>query len=141
MVHVPLAPIGRPRRQFCDDATFAAYVDAVAQRETLLQQRRDEVHPGWGDKYVERVHKKGKLTTRGAAAAARRSGLRPVRVGTFVNYGYEFGDKKLRSPAAGVVTAFARVHGRWCMVIANDNTVASGIVVARETPEKNPAGP
>jgi acetyl-CoA carboxylase carboxyltransferase component len=34
-----------------------------------------------------------------------------------------------------VVTAFARVCGRWCMVIANDNTVASGAWWPR-TPEK-----
>jgi 3-methylcrotonyl-CoA carboxylase beta subunit len=34
-----------------------------------------------------------------------------------------------------VVTAFARVEGRWCMVIANDNTVASGAWWPR-TPEK-----
>ncbi len=40
-----------------------------------------------------------------------------------------------RSPGAGVVTAFARVEGRWCMVIANDNTVASGAWWPR-TPEK-----
>ena len=45
-------------------------------------------------------------------------------VGTFVNHGRKFG--KQASPAAGVVTAFARVEGRWTMVIANDNTVASG---------------
>ena len=30
------------------------------------------------------------------------------------------------SPAAGVITALVRVAGRWTMVIANDNTVASG---------------
>jgi 3-methylcrotonyl-CoA carboxylase beta subunit len=34
-----------------------------------------------------------------------------------------------------VVTSFARVHGRWCMVIANDNTVASGSWWPK-TPEK-----
>src|SRR5690606_25289247 len=51
---------------------------------------------------------------------------RIFEVGTFVNYGLTFGDKQLTSPGAGVVTAFARIEGRWCMVIANDNTVASG---------------
>src|SRR5690606_29553913 len=45
-------------------------------------------------------------------------------VGTMVNHGRKFGD--LESPAAGVVTAFVRVEGRYVMVIANDNTVASG---------------
>src|SRR5690606_10643062 len=43
------------------------------------------------------------------------------------------GDQK--SPGAGVVTAFVRIHDRYCMVIANDNTVASGSWWPR-TPEK-----
>ena len=50
-----------------------------------------------------------------------------------MNHGRAFGE--LRSPAAGVVTAFCRVEGRWTMVIANDNTVASGSWWPR-TPEK-----
>ena len=37
-----------------------------------------------------------------------------------------FGPDKRTSPGAGVVTAFVRIEGRLTMVIANDNTVASG---------------
>ncbi|HET6582856.1 MAG TPA: carboxyl transferase domain-containing protein, partial [Nannocystaceae bacterium] len=120
MVHVPLAPIGRARRSFCDDATFAAQLDAHAQRETLLRERRAEVARGWGDEYVARVHAKGKLTARERLALLADPGTPTFDVGTFVNYGLVFG-KDLKSPGAGVVTSFARVHGRWCMVIANDN--------------------
>jgi acetyl-CoA carboxylase carboxyltransferase component len=43
-----------------------------------------------------------------------------------VNYGLEFGKPPRTSPSAGVITAFVRVHGRLTVVIANDNTVASG---------------
>ena len=39
------------------------------------------------------------------------------------------------APGAGVVTAFCRVHDRWVMVIANDNTVMSGAWWPK-TPEK-----
>jgi 3-methylcrotonyl-CoA carboxylase beta subunit len=126
MVHVPLRPIGSPRARFCDDATFASHADAIDAREARLDERRAEVHAGWGEKYVERVHKKGKLTARERLALLADPGTEAFEVGTFVNHGLAFGDKGLTSPAAGVVTAFARVHGRWCMVIANDNTVASG---------------
>ncbi|MCA9704938.1 MAG: propionyl-CoA carboxylase [Myxococcales bacterium] len=135
MTHVPLVPIGTPRAQICDDATFLAHADGLQQRELLLQERRAEVAAGWGDAYVERVHAKGKLTTRERLAQLADPGTRLFEVGTFVNYGERFGDKGLRSPAAGVVTAFARIEGRWCMVIANDNTVASGSWWPR-TPEK-----
>jgi 3-methylcrotonyl-CoA carboxylase beta subunit len=70
------------------------------------------------------VHKKGKLTARERLERLKDPGSRVFEVGTFVNHGRKFG--KLESPAAGVVTAFVRVAGRWTMVIANDNTVASG---------------
>ncbi|MEM6294354.1 MAG: carboxyl transferase domain-containing protein, partial [Myxococcota bacterium] len=126
MVHVPLTPIGRARASFCDDNTFEQNLSALAAREETLRTRRAEVHAGWGEKYVGRVHAKGKLTARERLEAIKDAGSKSYEVGTFVNYGLEFGDKGLKSPGAGVVTAFAQVHGRWCMVIANDNTVASG---------------
>lgn len=135
MTHVPLVPIGAPRAQFCDDATFTAHTEALEPREARLRERRAEVAAGWGDEYVERVHAKGKLTSRERVEALADAGSRIYEVGTFVNYGDRFGDKGLRSPAAGVVTAFAQIEGRWCMVIANDNTVASGSWWPR-TPEK-----
>jgi acetyl-CoA carboxylase carboxyltransferase component len=135
MVHVPVAPIGRPRKSFLDDATFAANLDAIAQREAVLAERRAEVAAGWGTEYVARVHAKGKLTARERLSCLADAGTRTYEVGTFVNYGLEFGDGKQKCPGAGVVTAFAQIHGRWCMVIANDNTVASGSWWPK-TPEK-----
>jgi acetyl-CoA carboxylase carboxyltransferase component len=135
MVHVPLVPIGHPRQQFSDDATFGAHLDALLERESELRRRRAEVHAGWGETYTARVHQKGKLTARERITRLADAGSEIFEVGTFVNYGLKFGDRDLTSPAAGVVTTFARVHGRWCMVIANDNTVASGSWWPK-TPEK-----
>ncbi|MDP6538411.1 MAG: carboxyl transferase domain-containing protein [Planctomycetota bacterium] len=124
MAKVPLEPIGRTRDAFCDDATFAANRAALGEREALLDERRAAVADGWGEKYVARVHEKGKLTTRERIDLLVDAGTRTFEVGTFVNHGRTFG--KLSSPGAGVVTAFCRIEGRWAMVIANDNTVASG---------------
>lgn len=126
MTHVPLVPIGSQRTQFTDEATFTRHAEGLDQREALLRQRREEVAAGWGDKYVARVHDKGKLTSRERIAQLIDPNTRTFEVGTFVNYGLEFGDRGLTSPAAGVVTAFGQIEGRWCMIIANDNTVASG---------------
>ncbi|MEZ4440631.1 MAG: carboxyl transferase domain-containing protein [Polyangiaceae bacterium] len=135
MAHVPLVPIGASRHDFCDDRTYADYGEAITALEQKLDERRREVHAGWGDKYVERVHQKGKLTSRERLVRLADPGTTPLEVGTFVNYGERFGPTKLASPAAGVITAFAQIEGRWCMVIANDNTVASGSWWPR-TPEK-----
>jgi acetyl-CoA carboxylase carboxyltransferase component len=134
MSFVPLVPIGSALAGIVDERTASDQRTALAALEDRLRERRTEVHGGWGPSYVERVHKKGKLTARERLAKLADPGTRTFEVGTFVNYGEVFpGDQK--SPAAGVVTAFAQVEGRWCMVIANDNTVASGAWWPR-TPEK-----
>jgi 3-methylcrotonyl-CoA carboxylase beta subunit len=134
MAFVPLVPIGSPLSTLVDERTAADQRAALETLEHRLRERRLEVHRGWGPTYVDRVHKKGKLTARERLERLADPGTRTFEVGTFVNYGEVFpGDQK--SPGAGVVTAFARVEGRWCMVIANDNTVASGAWWPR-TPEK-----
>jgi acetyl-CoA carboxylase carboxyltransferase component len=133
MAHVPLAPLGSPRDAFLDAASFARNRASLEAKERELSERRAKVAAGWGAEYVARVHQKGKRTARERIERLKDEGT-PVReVGTFVNWGRAFG--KLESPAAGVVTAFVRVHGRWTIVIANDNTVASGSWWPR-TPEK-----
>ncbi len=134
MAFVPLIPIGDPLGKLVDERTATDQRAALGTLEDKLRVRRLEVEAGWGPAYVDRVHKKGKLTARERIARLIDPGTRSFEVGTFVNYGEVFpGDQ--RSPGAGVVTAFVRIEGRWCMVIANDNTVASGAWWPR-TPEK-----
>jgi len=134
MAFVPLVPIGDPLSKLVDERTAGDQRAALGALEARLRDRRREVEAGWGPSYIERVHKKAKLTARERLTRLADPGTRCYEVGTFVNYGEVFpGDQ--RSPAAGIVTAFARVCGRWCMVIANDNTVASGAWWPR-TPEK-----
>lgn len=134
MAFVPLLPIGDPVSRVVDERTALDHREALAALEQRLRARRSEVHAGWGPSYVERVHKKGKLTARERIERLIDPETRIFEVGTFVNYGEIFPGNQ-RSPGAGVVTAFACVEGRWCMVIANDNTVASGAWWPR-TPEK-----
>ena len=133
MARVPLVPIGKPRARVADDETFFEQRAQIGEREATLDDRRAEVHGGWGTKYVDRVHKKGKLTARERIDQLKDPDSEVFEVGTMVNHGRKFG--KLSSPGAGVVTAFVQVEGRWAMVIANDNTVASGAWWPK-TPEK-----
>jgi 3-methylcrotonyl-CoA carboxylase beta subunit len=126
MAKIYLRPIGTPRDGVLDDTTFAARVAAMEGREARFVEARDVVQDGWGDRGRARVHRKGKLTTWERLDLLKDDGASLLPVGTLVNYGLEFGDRKQSSPGAGVVTAFTRVHDRWVLVIANDNTVASG---------------
>jgi 3-methylcrotonyl-CoA carboxylase beta subunit len=132
--HVPVVPIGAPLERLLGEVERGQNLAAMQEREALLTERRAEVAGGWGQKYVDRVHAKGKLTAHERLDLLADADSPRLAVGTFVNYGEVFGGK-LKSPGAGVVTCFLRVHGRWVMVIANDNTVASGSWWPR-TPEK-----
>jgi acetyl-CoA carboxylase carboxyltransferase component len=131
MARLMMDPIGEPAET--ESTAFQrnrAHTQALEER---IQGIRDEVRQGWGPKYVERCHEKGKLTTweRIDRLADEGTIVRPV--GTMVNYGEDFGGRT--SPAAGVITAFVTICGRHTVVIANDNTVASGSWWPR-TPEK-----
>ena len=104
MAHVRTRPIGQPREALGDDRTLAARRERLAELEGRLRDARAEVHAGWGEKYVDRVHAKGKLTARERIERLKDEGSRIHEVCTFVNHGRKFG--KLSSPGAGVVTAY-----------------------------------
>jgi acetyl-CoA carboxylase carboxyltransferase component len=125
MAKVYLQPIGTPR-DGADAAADRPNRERMAGLNRLLLDRRNEVRQGWGESYVERVHAKGKLTTWERIERLKDSGSPVFPINTFVNYGATFGDPPRTSPAAGVITAFVRIEGRIVVVIANDNTVASG---------------
>ncbi len=124
MAKVPLSPLGSAVERTVDPKSAARNTTAAAERASVLAERRAKVASGWGPKYEARVHEKGKLTARERLQLLADDDSQTFEVGTFCNWGRKFG--KLESPAAGVVTAFCRIEGRWTVVIANDNTVASG---------------
>jgi len=127
MAKVILHPIGSPVEEGPSRADYDKNLERMEQLNQTLAGRREEVRQGWGPTYVDRVHAKGKMTTWERIDALKDPGTRVFPVNTFVNYGLKFGGEDGRSsPSAGVITAFVRVEGRYSVVIANDNTVASG---------------
>lgn len=128
MAKVILAPIG----EALGDVDAAA-AEQIASLSAKLDERRAEIRDGWGQKYRDRVSAKGKMTAWDRVEYIADDPALVRTVNTFVNYGDTFG--KRGSPAAGVITAYVQIAGRWVVVIANDNTVASGSWWPR-TPEK-----
>lgn len=128
MAKVILERIGSPIEAFMDPKEYRHNLEHMNQMNRGYRDKRDEVKAGWGQEYVDRVHKKGKLTTWERIDLLKDPGSEVFPVGTFVNYGVEFGEggSKRKAPGAGVITAFIKVHNRHVVVIANDNTVASG---------------
>jgi len=135
MAKVILEPIGAAIDRFMDPREHGRNHEHMTGLARTLLARRQEVADGWGPGYAERVHRKGKLTTWERIDALKDPGSRVFPIGTFVNYGLQFGEPPRTSPGAGVVTAFVRVCDRYTIVIANDNTVASGSWWP-QTPEK-----
>lgn len=122
MAKVRMTPIGSSAQQ---DEKFERNRLGITQLNQRIATLRTKCKRGWGEKYQKRVHQKGKLTTweRLEALKDEESPIYPI--GTFVNEGLIFEGEK-ESPSAGVLTVFVKVHERWVVVIANDNTVASG---------------
>ncbi|MBN2384388.1 propionyl-CoA carboxylase [bacterium] len=137
MAKVILEPIGSPLEKLMSSQEYDQNRNQMEQLEQKFQAMRDEVKAGWGPKYVERVHQKGKLTVWERIERLQDKGSKVFPIGTFVNYGILFGEgsQARPSPGAGIVTAFVKIHDRYTMVIANDNTVASGSWWP-QTPEK-----
>ena len=131
MAHLQMMPIGSELPE-----NKPAFYDDLEQKDQTLDQKREETQKGWGDKYKDRVHAKGKLTSHERILKIADTPKDILPIGTFVNDGDIFGGERGRpSPAAGVITAFVKVNGLWTVVIANDNTVASGSWWP-QTPEK-----
>ena len=135
MAKLILRSIGSDLEKALDPAEAKKNAAYLAGLEAALGTKRDEVRAGWGEKYVARIHAKGKLTTWERIELLKDQGTAVFPAGSFVNYGVTFGPDERTSPGAGVVTAFVRVADRITMVIANDNTVASGSWWP-QTPEK-----
>jgi 3-methylcrotonyl-CoA carboxylase beta subunit len=75
-----------------------------------------------GSKKLEKLHEQGKLSARERVELLRDNGSSMLEIGLLVAYDQYEG----QAPAAGVVTAIIRVHGRETVVVANDATVKAG---------------
>lgn len=121
MAFLSLSPIGTAL-----DAGSDALGARNAAREAVLAEKQAVVRDGWGAQAAARVREKGKLPTWERLEALVDPGTDILPVGSYVNWGRAFKGSKREAPGAGVVTAWCTIEGRRVIVIANDNTVASG---------------
>ena len=77
---------------------------------------------GGGPDRIAKQHAQGKLTARERVAALKDPGTAFLEFGLLVAYDQYQGE----APAAGVITGIVQVHGRECVVVANDATVKAG---------------
>jgi acetyl-CoA carboxylase carboxyltransferase component len=98
--------------------------DAMQLSLSRLNHRLDQIAEGGGKKRIAKQHAKGKLTARERVAQLCDKGSDFLEFGAFA--GYEMYEEYGGCPAGGVVTGYGRVHGRLCVIVANDATVKAG---------------
>ncbi len=102
------------------DATPApGRLRALGDACKALEQR---LRLGGGPDRIAKQHAQGKLTARERVAALKDPGSHFLELGLLVAHDLYGGE----APAAGVITGIAQVHGRECVVVANDATVKAG---------------
>ena len=87
-----------------------------------VRKLEGEIAKGGGDARIAKVHEQGKLTARERIEGLRDKGARFLEIGMLVAHDRYDG----QAPAAGVVTGIGAVHGRLCVMVANDPTVKAG---------------
>ena len=97
------------------------------QMKLLLSEMRKRfvrVSKGGGEKRIEKLHSKGKLTARERIDLLLDKNSERVEIGAFAGEGmYE---EHGGCPSGGVVVMIGYVSGRQCIVVANDATVKAG---------------
>jgi acetyl-CoA carboxylase carboxyltransferase component len=106
------------------DLNFEANADANKQTFRMIEGVSQSVMLGGGKKSIERHKAKGKLTARERIALLIDEDTVFLEVGLLTAHGmYE---EEGGCPSAGVVTGIGMIHGRECMIVANDATVKAG---------------
>ena len=98
--------------------------DRMRMRLSDLERVLNKVRQGGGPKRIEKEHAKGKWTARERLDRLFDPGCERLEIGALAGHGmYE---EEGGCPAGGVVIELGRIHGKPCLVVANDATVKAG---------------
>jgi acetyl-CoA carboxylase carboxyltransferase component len=115
-----MSTISTPART--GDPAFATNADAMDELVAQLRERLQRVRAGGGDRALERHRSRGKLPARERIELLIDPDTALLELSPLAAYGM-YDDA---APAAGIVTAIGQIHGRHCMIVANDATVKGG---------------
>ena len=87
-----------------------------------LRQKLQQIHQGGGEKARQKHLARNKMLARDRVNALLDKGSPFLEIGALAADNL-YGESV---PAAGIITGIGRIHGRECMVVANDATVKGG---------------
>jgi acetyl-CoA carboxylase carboxyltransferase component len=106
------------------DLEFNKNEDQLKQLCFQLHTKEKKVKQGGGEKKINEQHDKGKLTARERIEYLTDKGSRFLDLGLFAGDGMYA--EQGGCPSGGVVTGIGYIHGRPCVIVANDATVKAG---------------
>lgn len=116
-----MKPIGTAKQE---NETFLKREDYQKELWRKLAAEKDKVKLGGGQKAIDRHKGKGKLTARERINQLVDEAKLFFELSSFAAYGMyeEYGG----APSAGTVYGIGKIHGRNCVIVANDATVKAG---------------
>lgn len=106
------------------DLEFNINEDQMRLKISKLEQELAKVYEGGGKKRMEKLHESGKLSARERIDLLLDEKAERIEIAAFAGYGmYE---EHGGCPSGGVVVVIGYIHGKQCIVVANDATVKAG---------------
>ena len=98
--------------------------DAMRLKISHLERELEKVYLGGGQKKMDKLHEKGKLSARERIDLLLDKDTERIEIAAFAGRGmYE---EHGGCPGGGVVVVIGYVSGKQCIVVANDATVKAG---------------
>jgi len=98
--------------------------DQMRLKISKMERELAKIYKGGGDKKIEKLHSKGKLTARERIDLLLDPNTERMEIGAFA--GFNMYAKQGGCPSGGVVVMIGYVSGKQCIVVANDATVKAG---------------
>jgi len=98
--------------------------DAMRLKISALERELNKVYLGGGQKKIDKLHAKGKMTARERVDFLLDKDTPRTEIGALA--GYEMYEEHGGCPSGGVVVMIGYVSGKQCIVVANDATVKAG---------------
>ena len=107
-----------------EELAFNKNEDQMGQLVSKLNFRLEKIELGGGEKSASKQKAKGKMLARERIDYLKDDDADFLEIGAFA--GYEMYEEQGGCPAGGVVGGITKIHGKSCVVVANDATVKAG---------------
>lgn len=106
------------------DNGFNIREDSYKELVRKLDYERRKTEKGGGEKALQKLKEKGKMPARERIDLLIDPGSQFMELNTFAAHGMytEFGG----APGSGTIFGIGKIHGRDCVIVANDSTVKAG---------------